>query len=715
MQSLINRYAHGLVAVPVIRSCTTRGVFDLLEGGRSISLVDLADETAANPGHLRVALRLLETLKWVERDDRGGWSATGRARDRVEIPGGITELYRIRALPALIGRDPGWPLGHWIERSRDGWAVGSALLRDLLDGVLLIPLLLALRELREGMIGDSPAETGFDRMAREPRRDVSALFEARGWTTGGAGGLALTEAGRSLMDRIFTTAVVASYSPMLARVDQLLFGDCAKIFRRDPSGHERHVDRTLNVSGSGVQHRRYFADIEALIAPLFDRVPMADQPRYVLDTGCGDGTLLRRVYAAIRDRTARGRVLDDHPVTMIGVDLNERARLEAARTLEGIPSLVLPGDIGDPEAILDELRRRGISDLDRILHVHSFLDHDRPFLRPDAMPAERSPASVPDHIVSVGRDGRLIPPAVALSSLIEHLARWSRVIGRHGLVILEVHCVDPAIAHRFLDESQSLHFDAFHGFSGQHLVGADDFLLAAAGAGLFPRRDSARRYPRSFPFTRITLHHFERLPYIVRHPGPDDLPALLEIERKCWPDAPCCPEGELRRRVECFPQDQLVLERDGRPSAVAYTQPIADAGSLRGPRRADLAGLRSPRGRAIHLLGFKVPPAERGQGLNDRFLDFLLSWAACRDGVEHLIAVETCRDFARNAGRPSLNEYVPLRDDSGQLVDSVLRFHESRGAEVGEIVGSLGPEPADVFGHAVLIAYDLRANHGQVG
>ena len=115
----------------------------------------------------------------------------------------------------------------------------------------------------------------------------------------------------------------------------------------------------------------------------------------------------------------------------------------------------------------------------------------------------------------VDQHGREIPARDMVQSLVEHLRRWASIVGRHGLVALETHCVEPDVVRRHLD-SGSLHFDAHHGFSRQLLVRAERQLMSAAEAGLFPRAGHFRKYPETQHFARVTLSCLERRAYTVR-------------------------------------------------------------------------------------------------------------------------------------------------------------------------------------------------------
>ena len=99
--------------------------------------------------------------------------------------------------------------------------------------------------------------------------------------------LLLTEVGQFLVDRALIMGTTASYWPSRWALPELLFGDPKRVFRRDTFGHERHLDRTLNVVASGFQHEKFFSDVDEIILEIFNR-PLATQPHYVADMGCGE-------------------------------------------------------------------------------------------------------------------------------------------------------------------------------------------------------------------------------------------------------------------------------------------------------------------------------------------------------------------------------------------------------------------------------------------
>ena len=324
MLTILNNYMHGYVAVPVILACKKHGLFRTLHFEKTVLFADLVQKLHANSGHLRAALHMLESLQGVSRNSKDEYVLLPESGVFQKIPEEIIQLLSFPMNSYLKGEQKGYRLEKWIELSSRRWDVENRMFADFLDGMLVIPLLLALKEAGFLDSSDDQKEPFFLKLNPAVREVISALFVNQGWLSQDKGTPVLTETGRFIAGRIFITATVASYRPMLTNISEVLFGDCKSVFERDVSGYEQHVDRTLNVRGSGFQHERYFSDMEEIILSLFNRTPYAEQPHYVADTGCGDGRLLKQFYEIIKNKSLRGNVLDEYPVKLIGIDFNER-------------------------------------------------------------------------------------------------------------------------------------------------------------------------------------------------------------------------------------------------------------------------------------------------------------------------------------------------------------------------------------------------------
>ncbi|HEX6101024.1 MAG TPA: SDR family NAD(P)-dependent oxidoreductase [Thermoanaerobaculia bacterium] len=550
MLEILNRYAHGLASVPILVALRERGCLDRLAGtGAAFSAEELAREFSANRGYLDVAIRMMVCLEWLHPVADGRYEATPELRSASALPARIMELYRFPFDQYVRGDGGESSLEPWLEQSERHWNSEHPFLPDYLDGLLVLPLLLALRTQERLRIDGETLRLDVDPAVRS---QIERLFIAKRWAARSGDALQVNRAGRFVIDRVFITATVASYMPMFRRADELLFGDAARVFERDAQGHETHVDRTVNVIGSGFQHEKFFSALADLVIRCFEGEDYESQPKYIVDMGCGDGTLLLRLYEAVRDRTRRGTVLDVHPVIPVAVDFNEKALVEASRTLASIGHIAVRGDIGDPAALVETLQTNGVEDLHRVLHVRSFLDHDRPFKQPsDRKAAEQRPPTGSN--VGIDSTGRLIPSGDMVQSTVEHLKRWSQITNEHGLVVLEVHCLPPEVTARYRDESENFHFDVYHALSHQFLHDAQTFLSCAAEAGLFWREGGGAGFPKHLPYTRVTLNHFERRPYLVRRGLPEDRAALAQLE-EVWPQ---------RRSRDAAVDGQFLLEIEG--------------------------------------------------------------------------------------------------------------------------------------------------------
>jgi hypothetical protein len=409
---------------------------------------------------------------------------------------------------ALFGRQDGAllpSLQDLVARARNRWDIGpqtdpvgskvAAQVRRHLDGVLVGPLVVILA--RAGVLG---------RLAQGPlpiaalggnaamMTCVFDLLATQGWAERTGDVVALTPEGAYAAQIAAAYGVTVSYIPMFTKLNALLFGN-PRIPRVDESGIETMVDRGMNVWGSGGAHRTYFTKVDEIVAEVFNR-PLHLQPRGICDMGCGDGTFLAHIYAVVRDRTARGAAIDQHPLTLVGADINIVARRAAKQTLRqaGIKTFhVIGGDINRPAQLASDLERLDL-DVHDFLHIRAFLDHNRPYL------------SLANYIRGTRRSrstgafahlGEEILPDEQEENLVRHLRRWAPYIGRFGLIALELHTLTPDVAAAHLDKTPAVAYDGTHGFSDQYLIELPIFLDCAREAELCAERRFQAMFPPS--------------------------------------------------------------------------------------------------------------------------------------------------------------------------------------------------------------------------
>jgi hypothetical protein len=321
---------------------------------------------------------------------------------------------------------------------------------------------------------------------------VFDLLIAQGWMAREEKQVCLTPSGFYAAQIATSYGVTVSYLPQFNVVGTLLFGN-PRIPRVDETGSELLVNRGMNVWGSGGAHNTYFKKVDEIIIEIFNR-PLEQQPEGICDMGCGDGTLLEHLYCVIKTRTARGSVLDKHPLLVVGADFNKVARRITKQRLRkaDIPAhFVIHGDINRPALLAGDIEALG-HDVHNLLHVRSFLDHNRPYLPPANYVRGTRTGESSGAFAHLGEE---IPCDELEENLVRHLRRWAPYVGRFGLLILELHTLPPELTAANLAKTPAVAYDGTHGFSDQYLVELPVFLNCAREAGL--QTDS--RYQCKFP------------------------------------------------------------------------------------------------------------------------------------------------------------------------------------------------------------------------
>ncbi|MDY6988821.1 MAG: SDR family NAD(P)-dependent oxidoreductase [Thermodesulfobacteriota bacterium] len=205
---------------------------------------------------------------------------------------------------------------------------------------------------------------------------------------------------------------------------------------------------------------------------------------------------------------------------------------------------------------------------------------------------------------------------------------------------------------------------------------------------------------------KVPLNCFESR-YTIRHPIIEDVPALVRLEQECWPEALRAHSDVIWQRIEGFPSGQCVLLIDGQIVGVIYSQRIQDVSILKKTNCQEVASFHVADGPIIQLLAVNVLPAIQHLGFGDQLLEFMLLFSAVRSGVERVVAVSLCKNYADHAGVP-IQEYIRMRNEQGCLLDPILRFHEHHGAAIVEEISGYRPKDADNRGYGILVEYDIH-------
>ena len=227
-------------------------------------------------------------------------------------------------------------------------------------------------------------------------------------------------------------------------------------------------------------------------------------------------------------------------------------------------------------------------------------------------------------------------------NLVEHLSRWAAVIGEHGLVTLEVHCLDPRVTAEFLDMCAGLYFDTCQSMSHQWLVEPSVWLTAAAEAGLFPRKLSLTMFPKRMPYKRMTLARFVKRPFTIRTAASTDMDELVEMESV---SDQTCREQTTARMENSSRQFVLVMNRS--IVGAVYTQRIESTARLDDTTSSKERDISNQTGNTLQIVAITVASAAdtkiSPQDVIEALREFVIGYAASL-GIAEIAMVVTAQE-----------------------------------------------------------------------
>lgn len=311
-----------------------------------------------------------------------------------------------------------------------------------------------------------------------------------------------TDKGVFFKKRLASYGVTSSYLPLLANLESIISKNTNLVWKRDQTGDEIHINRGMNVWGSGGAHKYYFDHIDKIIIDIFNK-DINQQPKGIIDVGCGDGTFLKHCYDLIKNSTLRGKKIQDYPLTVIGIDINKAARIASRKKLNDydIDNIILNGNISDPRNLNKILNLEYNKNLSDFLSTRTFLDHNRIYEEPKELREINIRTSG-----SFCYKGEFIDKKHLINNLIEHLSSWKKYVEKHGLIILELHTINPYLTMINRGKTLACAYDTTHGFSDQYLVEYDTFIKCAEKAKLTLNRKSVLFPDSQIP--TISINYF---------------------------------------------------------------------------------------------------------------------------------------------------------------------------------------------------------------
>jgi hypothetical protein len=364
-----------------------------------------------------------------------------------------------------------------------------------IEGYLVGPTLVRLG--MSGMFHKYFMEISFrpEEFHKSPELFVKILdfFTFLGWFKEKNGNYQFTETGLFFAKRASAYGVTVSYLPTFAKIEELIFGNPSVLRMLENGADEIHVDREMNVWGSGGAHDTYFKVVDEILIDLFN-LPIEQQPKGILDMGCGNGAFLQHIFEVIDRQTLRGKMLDDYPLFLVGADYNQAAlKVTRANLIKSdIWAKVIWGDIGRPDLLAEDLKENYNIDLKDLLNVRTFLDHNRIWENPMVATNRVSTSTG-----AFAHRGKRISNNLVEDNLFEHLQKWSPYVSKFGLLLIELHTISPSLTASNIGKTAATAYDATHGFSDQFIVEIEVFNTVASEVGLYPDQSIFKRFPNT--------------------------------------------------------------------------------------------------------------------------------------------------------------------------------------------------------------------------
>ena len=702
MVTALNNYTRGYMAIPFILACRKHGLFEILSLEKSFSFTDLAKEMHANSGFLRVAMNTLESLNWVSRNSKDEYLLNLESDFHQKIPGDIVKLMTFPMNDYFYKNQRKYRLKKWIELSGNRWEISNPRIADLMDGVLALPLLFALKENNLLDSTGNQNEPLFSKLNPAACEEILEFLTNQGLVALNNGEPVFTDNGKFISNRILTSAVV-SYTPILVNISKAIFGDYKSVFEH---ANALNAKMTPYIIENGLELEQYSSDLEEIIMLIFNLKPVAEQPEYIANIGCGDGALLRKIYDIVQTKSLRGQMLSEHPIKLIGIDSDDKALGKTVHTLHGLEHIVMQSDAGNPDQLATDLKNAGIQDVENILYISSFASKNHIGVMQFPSYTENVQSNIHGETVYIDREGNEITLSTFMKSLVNDFRKCSRAVNRHGLILLEEHHLHPKTVNQYIDNLRDPLYNAFHGFPQHFPVEADKYIMAAAEAGLFPKPDFFKKYPKLLPFTRSTLNYFESRDYSVRYASEKDLPALEVLEKQCWESGLQASVPILKERLKKYPEGQLVLEKDGKVLGVIYSQRIVDINHIHSTTMGNVEQLHVYEGPVVQLLAINILPEMQHRNWGGQLLEFMLQCCTLMSGVHTVIGITRCKDYPRYS-HVAIEEYIRLRNEYGRPVDTILNLHEIHGAQIKGLIPNYRSNDTKNKGYGVLVEYDI--------
>ena len=487
MYSYIIKLAQGYSLIPVIFAFKQNKIFDLLK--KPISLEEIINKKKINSGFLNAGLNFLFILSIIKRKKHFYY------KDKINklvklVNKDFIFFYNFNFKNLILKKKYIDVLKIYEKQLIYGWKIKN-FDDSIVDGCFLLPLLFSIK-----------ANKKLDVLNNSKYNIIKRIFIKKKLAKKNKKNTVYTKFGNFLISSINTAGVIASYRALLLNYKDLLINNPKKFFKAK-NNIESHVERSLNIEASSHQHNKYFSRINKLIYKIYKA---EKYPRYIMDIGCGNGSLLKSVYIFLKQNLNKTKL---RKIKLIAVDLNDVSLNNAKKNLKKIDTIFIKESIENPKQIFKILKTKNIKKAN-ILQLRSFVDHERD-INPNNFENLKKISILEkkdDEVYGVDEFGKMVNSNLINKSLFLFYKKWSKFIGRFGLINLEVHKQSIRELQNNLDINEGVYFDFIQVISMQYLCKAkiQHYCMKNNNLDLIEKEE----FPANTNFKRIILSYYKK-------------------------------------------------------------------------------------------------------------------------------------------------------------------------------------------------------------
>ncbi|WP_452226144.1 class I SAM-dependent methyltransferase [Lacinutrix cladophorae] len=508
LRGTIFKHLDGIATATTAYSLYKKGVLDFLLEQKKTTTEEITTSFKANEGYLNIALRILASQGWLQQhvdnvSNKVTYQINGNSKAAFHLASHYEDAVKLLSYSVTfpenhISADTFIVLEQIFKNYQNNFGlqakteIEQQVLKHI-EGCIVAPIIVMLGV--NGLFHKYFMEASFtaEEYHKDPEsfKKILDFFSFLGWFVKKKNTYQFTDQGLFFAKRASAYGVTVSYLPTFLQLDELLFGNPLVLKTNSPQETEKHVHREMNVWGSGGAHSTYFKVIDQVIIKLFNK-PINEQPKGILDMGCGNGAFINHIFDVIEHQTIRGKMLEEHPLLLVGADFNQAAlKVTRANLIKAdIWAKVIWGDIGRPDLLAKDLKEDYNIALKDLLNVRTFLDHNRIWETPEVISNKVSTSTG-----AYANQGKRLPNNLVEDSLREHLLKWKPYVEQFGLLIIELHTINPKLIAQNIGKTAATAYDATHGYSDQFILEVDVFNKIATEVGLQPDANYFSKFP----------------------------------------------------------------------------------------------------------------------------------------------------------------------------------------------------------------------------